>query len=52
MNIDEQCAYSHCENEAEFIDELGDFVCCECMEREVEEGSATYEDFESMGEKL
>ena len=50
MNKHESCDYAHCLNEADFIDEMGNFVCTACMEREVKEGSAEYEDFETIGD--
>lgn len=40
------CAYENCDNPAEFIDAMGDEVCSECMEREINEGDAEPEDFE------
>lgn len=43
-----KCAYDGCHNEAEFVDNLDDEVCSECMEREIKEGSSEPEDFESI----
>ncbi len=40
------CEYESCDNPAEFFDEMGDKVCRECMEREVNESDAKPEDFE------
>ncbi|WP_158000851.1 hypothetical protein [Pseudoalteromonas sp. TB41] len=48
--MSKSCEYAHCENEAELIDSMGSFVCAECMNREVEDGSAEFEDFESIGD--
>ncbi len=42
----EQCEYEGCSNPAEFIDEMGDNVCHECMEREINESDAEPESFE------
>lgn len=40
------CDYECCENPAEFIDDMGDKVCRECMVREINESEAKPEDFE------
>lgn len=44
------CEYVGCENEADLIDSMGSFICSECMNREVEDGSAEFEDFEPIGD--
>lgn len=41
-----ECTYEHCENPAEFLDEMDDPVCQECMEREVNESGADPQSFE------
>lgn len=42
----ETCTYEHCDNPAEFIDEMDDKVCSDCMVREINESSAEPESFE------
>ena len=41
----EECTYEHCVNPAEFIDEMDDKVCSECMVREINESGASPESF-------
>lgn len=41
----EQCVYTDCDNTAEFLDIMGDPICQECMEREIKDGVADFEDF-------
>lgn len=40
------CEYQDCENPAEFLDAMDSQICQECMEREINEGDASPEDFE------
>ena len=43
------CDYQGCDNKPEFMDDADNFVCEECMEREVTEyGTSEYEDYESL----
>jgi hypothetical protein len=46
----EKCAYNHCDNDADFYDAMGDAVCEECMERQVQHCGDSYDDFESIGD--
>lgn len=43
-----QCEYVDCENDAEYTDHMDSYVCGECMEREIEDGTADQDDFESI----
>lgn len=46
----EQCAYSHCENDAAFYDSMDDAICEDCMENQVQDCGDSYDDFESIGD--
>lgn len=43
-----RCTYGFCYNEAEYIDHMDDHICADCMDREIQEGSAEPEDFEAI----
>jgi len=44
--ISNKCEYIGCENDAEYIDEMDSYVCSECMDREIQDGTAEQNDFE------
>jgi len=43
-----KCGVESCTNEAEFIDDMDNYVCEEHMERTIEEDGKEPEDFESV----
>jgi len=51
MNMSETCESLLCDSEAEYIDRMGNVICQECIEEEVESGDAEWEEFEKLTEE-
>lgn len=43
-----KCDFEHCDNPATLRDPMENKICEECMDREVDEGTYKYEDFETI----
>lgn len=44
----DRCENIICDNDAEYIDEMSNLLCAECMQEEIENGDAVAEDFETL----
>ena len=43
-----KCEIIDCENDPDFIDGMGNFMCEECVIEDVENGDSEYEEYESI----
>lgn len=48
FNAPAVCDVTTCDEEATVIDEMGNFLCEDCMNQEIEDSDTTAEDYESI----